>query len=213
VRLASSALAMVGTAERVGVLAAHCGGVLTWSCLGSVAGAPWTTVGGQAQWQVIKPGHASPVDSASGLLVFANAVVSYFGREDLSARDLGDPGFRTWVRRLEQAVPSFGDAATTPYEQWLLTPSFDVVGTIDAEIRATPPAPAKQAEVLYPSPMGRADAVAVSFEGRDAPQRLVDAARDALVATAWDEAATGDPAGLPPAGTLEALQALWEEVS
>jgi hypothetical protein len=213
-RLASSALAVVGSANRLDVLDAHCGNQATWRCIGEVAGRPWADLGGQPAWQTVKPGHASPVDSASGLLVFGNAVVSYFGRTDVSAADLADDGFRSWVRQLERAVPNFGGPQGTPYEQWNLpVPSFDLVGTTGAEITATPPRPDKQARVFYPSPMGRADAVIVTSGGRAPDEAMTAAARSALTASGWDAPADGAAEGLPSVGTLEALQQVWEEVA
>jgi hypothetical protein len=213
-RLASSPLALIGPVDRMAALGQACGGApdaITWKCIGEKAGAEWGGLGGQGAWGKLKPGHASPVDSAAGLLVFANAVVSYFGRSDISAIDLStDAGFLPWVTRLEQAVPTFGDALTTPLDLMLVQPRFDVVGTTKAEIAQKAAAQASRFTVTYPAPMAQADAV-LAAPGAVPP--IVDAARAALTKHGWT-APTGDPtAGLPQPGVMEALQDVWREVT
>jgi hypothetical protein len=211
--LGSSPLVLVGRSERMAALAERCGGApdaITWRCIGDVAGAPWEQVAATAEpaWGQVKPSHASPVDAAAGLLVFSSAVVSYFGRSDVSRIDFEtDDDFQAWVARLEQAIPTFGDSQTTPLDRLLLLPEVDVVGTTEAE--ATTKAPPDRYTVTYPAPMGRADAVAVSGEPLDPD--VVATVTDALAAAGWGAPEQGDD-GLPSPGAMVALQQLWQEV-
>lgn len=211
--LGSSPLVLVGRSERMASLGERCGGrpdAITWRCVGDVAGLPWEQVAPSAEpaWGQVKPSHASPVDAAAGLLVFSSAVVSYFGRSDVSRIDFEtDDGFQRWVARLEQAIPTFGDSQTTPLDRLLLLPEVDVVGTTEAE--ATTKAPPDRYTVTYPAPMGRADAVAMS--GEPLAPELVATVTEALTATGWRPPEQGDD-GLPSPGAMVALQQLWQEV-
>jgi hypothetical protein len=214
-RLATSPLALIGPTNRLAVLGNACGGstaAITWKCIGEKAGAAWSSVGGEEAWGTLKPGHTSPVDSAAGLLVFSNAVVSYFGRTDVSLIDFQtDDAFRAWLARLEGAVPTFGDAVTTPLDLMLVQPRFDVVGTTTAEISEKVGAQSDRFSVLYPSPMAQADAVMASTGAL--PGGLREAAAGALTASGWTDPA-GDPtAGLPSPGAMQALQGIWKEVT
>jgi hypothetical protein len=214
IRVATSPLALIGPKDRVEVLGQACGGGLeqvTWKCIGDQAGTAWGTLGGDPLWNVVTPGHASPVDSAAGLAVFASAVVSYFGHTDLSTIDFdSDDGFQAWVARLEGSIPDFGNAATTPLDTMLVQPRYDIVGTTDAEIAAKAGAKRDSFTVLYPAPMAQADAVIVSPNAP--PSGLVDEVSAALTANGW-KAPSGDVgAGLPSPGALEALQLRWKDL-
>jgi hypothetical protein len=214
-RLASSPLALIGPTDRMTALGAACGGppeAISWKCIGERAGARWESLGGQSAWGNLKPGHASPVDSAAGLLVFGNAVASYFGRTDFSAIDFStDPGFRPWVTRLEQAIPEFGDELTTPLDLMLLRPRFDVVGTTQAEFTEKAGAQSARFTVTYPAPMAQADAV-IASTGR-APAVPLPVLAAALVEKGWGEPAADPTAGLPAPGVLDALQDVWTEAT
>ncbi len=82
VAVAHGPFAAVGRTARWNVLASHCG-ALTWRCVGEVAGQPWTSIGGDQAWGVIKPSHADAARSASGLLSFAVIVGRLLGFDGL----------------------------------------------------------------------------------------------------------------------------------
>ena len=59
----------VGRTARWNAMAEHCGEV-TWRCIGEVAGQPWSSIGGDDAWGVVKPSHADAARSASGQAEF-----------------------------------------------------------------------------------------------------------------------------------------------
>jgi hypothetical protein len=208
--LASSKLAVVGRTAQSEVLAAHCGGEVTWACLGEVAGKPWTSIGGQAGWGDVKPAHEAPDTSASGLLTFANATVGFFGRNDIATIDLQSDAYSDWVRRLERSIPYFGGPEGTPFERFLLLPEINVVGTTEAEVNAKAGARKAGLNVAYPAPMAQADAVMVSSAG--APPNGAAQAAQALQANGWSAPSAAPQGGLPAPGVLQALRLLWQDV-
>jgi hypothetical protein len=211
--LASSKLALVGRTAQMGVLGQHCASAPAWKCLGEVAGAPWTDIGGQAAWGTIKPAHESAATSARGLLTFANAVVSWFGRADLTTSDLADEAFLDWVRRLERSIPSFGGPETTPFEQMLLLPEINVVGTTEAEVESEAGARRSELALTYPAPMAQADAVVASSADGALPASSIEALSTALQSASWAAPTAPPDGGLPPTPLLQALRQLWSEVT
>jgi hypothetical protein len=211
--LASSKLVIVGRIAQMDVLGQHCASAPAWKCLGEVAGAPWSDLGGQAAWGTVKPAHESAATSARGLLTFANAVVSWFGRADLTTSDLADQAFLDWVRRLERSVPSFGGPETTPFEQMLLVPEINVVGTTEAEVEAEAGARRGELALTYPAPMAQADAVVASSADGALPTPSVEALSTALQAAKWGAPSPATDGGLPPTPLLQALRQLWSEVT
>lgn len=210
-----------------------CAGGITWRCIGEQAGRPWDDIGGSVAWGNVKPSHSSPESTASGLLVLAQASGSYFGRSDFARNDFdGDPGFGAWFEQLERAIPSFPVPPRTPLDEMLsIGPSvFDLTGATEA---AAGPAIAASRDkdrlsILYPSPATVAEVVVVpvadaSLGGR--VSRLLQSSEVAgLMAQAgWRvegqptadgvDAAVSlpDDPGVPRAGVLEALRALWVE--
>jgi hypothetical protein len=213
VPLASSKLVLVGRTAQMGVLGQHCASTPAWKCVGEVAGAPWTDLGGELAWGTVKPAHESAATSARGLLTFANAVVSWFGRADLTTSDLDDQAFLDWVRRLERSIPSFGGPETTPFEQMLLVPEINVVGTTEAEVEAEAGARRGELALTYPAPMAQADAVVASSADGALPARSVEALSTALQGAKWGAPAPAPDGGLPPTPLLQALRQLWSEVT
>lgn len=216
VPLASSPLVVAGRPERIELLTRHCGGSLTWRCLGELAGEGWDTVGGSTSWGRIRPAHENPVTSAAGLLVFGNAVASWFGTTDVGTNEFqNDDQFRRWLTQLESSIPFFGDGATTPFDRLLLLPEPHAVGTTQAEVRAKAGSQSDRVATVYPGPMARADAVLAPAEGRTLSnqEELVVVASEALTTSGWDDPTDAASTGLPPAGALEALQTLWQEVT
>ncbi len=213
VPIASSKLVLVGRTPQMGVLAAHCGGAVTWTCLGDAAGRPWSDIGGQAAWGAVQPAHEAPASSATGLLSFANAVVGFFGRADLASADLESDAFTDWVRRLERSIPSFGGPQGTPFEQFLLLPQINVVATTEAEVNASAGARRSELTVAYPAPMAQADVVLATSAGTDLPDGVVDELATASTAAGWESPSAASPGGLPSPGLLQALRQLWSEVT
>ncbi|MGH9282456.1 MAG: hypothetical protein ACRD0S_05915, partial [Acidimicrobiales bacterium] len=155
--------------DRAETLKPQCeGSQVGWKCLGDQSGRRWSDIGGQAGWGPVKPGHP-PVSSAAGLTVLGAATVTWFGRADLSRADLDDEGYRTWLRRLERAIPP----NTVPSVETMLVrgpAAFDAVGALEAEAgplldRSARP---EKPDLLYPSPVATADVVLATATGRPA---------------------------------------------
>ena len=211
--LASTRLVVVSRAERDAVLVAACGGAVTWNCIGENAGQPWSSLGGDATWGDLAPGHDNPTERGAGLLTMGNAAASYFGSTTFNAVDIdADPGFIGWFSRLERAVPAFVFAADSALDPLATGRAVDLVGTTDAELAGLGAAPPDRFTVAYPEPVARADAVLVNSTAGGAPIRLADELRQALLATPGWIATPGDPNGLPSAGVLRTLLDLWESL-
>lgn len=219
--------------DRRAALETTCPEGVTWRCIGDEAGRAWTDVNGSAAWGSVKPSHSSPESTASGLLVLAQASGSYFGRSDFARNDFdGDPGFGAWFEQLERAIPSFPVPPRTPLDDMLsIGPSmFDLTGSTEA---AAGPAIASSRDkerltILYPSPATVADVVVAPVADANVGgrvSRLLQSSEvaDLLAQSGWrvegrpaadgvdgNYALPGDP-GVPRAGVLEALRALWVE--
>jgi hypothetical protein len=203
-----------------------------WRCIGDVAGRPWGEVGGQAAWGSVKPSHPVPDTTASGLFALSQATASYFGRTDYASNDFVDPAFRRWFEQLERAIPAFPAPPRTPLDEMLSKgPAvFDLAGSTEA---AAGPAVASSRDkdrlsILYPSPATTADVVIAPVADSAQGGRLTrllesDEFAGMLARTGWR--VEGRPladgldavyelpgdSGLPRAGVLEALRALWIE--
>ena len=232
--IARSPLVIAVRTEREVVLEGACDAPVRWPCLGEQSRRPWADLaGGNSGWGQVEVGHADPTTSAVGLLVLGQATTEFFGDEPdgLSTQDLDNPelGFRTWLDALEASgvAPSFN--------RFLTTPTFDAVGTTEAE--AGPALAAARSDIqedvtlLYLEPVVTADVVfAATVGGSDAGESLEravtgDDAREALAAAGWrvdgqdrsagvrDEPALPGTSGLPSPGLLQALQERWREVA
>jgi hypothetical protein len=231
--IARSPLVLAVWKDRGEVLASHCGGTLDWRCIGEVAGASWTSIGGQGAWGSVKPGHADPAVNGDGLLVIGQAATSFFGRSDLSRDDYTDDAFLDWFGRLERSIRFDPGSA---FERMLVggPAVYDIVGTTEAE--AAPLLAGASADrraslrLLYPSPVASADVVYVPITSAPGADELGDRltgddGRTALAAAGWrvdgEPRAKGIPAkpvlparaNLPSAGSLEALLETWREVT
>jgi Bacterial extracellular solute-binding protein len=230
--IARSPLVMVVRSDRQPVLEStpECAGTLTWKCVGHLAGQPWEAIGGPAQWGPVKPGHGSPVDSATGLLELAQATGAFFDPDSYDRFDLQDDDeYGDWLSSLEGAVPDFSPLAGSPFLdmlQKLPTASYDVVGATESEagpaIAAADPDRRRQLTLLYPEPVITADVVLAAVVGADtsAIEELAtsDDLRSALAHNGWRvpgqprvkgvRATPALPPGnnLPDAGVLVALQ-------
>ncbi|KAA0235998.1 MAG: hypothetical protein JJLCMIEE_00651 [Acidimicrobiales bacterium] len=230
--LAVSPGVMVMDRERQRVLAANCGGEITWECVGEVAGDPWPVVGGEEAWGEIKPGEQPP-DTSAGLLILGQAASSFFGTSDFASNDFSaDPAFRPWFEKLARSVPDYTPPAGTPLQQFLVIPaSYDVVGALEAQAG---PAVASSRDrdrltIAYPSPMLSAEVVLVptspAVSGESLVERLgEERLGEVLAGQGWrvqgislaegldPDIDVGDSAPLPGAGVLDALRSLWIEV-
>ena len=228
--LARSPLVMVVARERAEVLDDECGGVLSWRCVGRVAGLPWSRIGGAETWGQVKPGFRDPELSASGLLVAAQASTE-FVQAPLSVRGMDTDAFLAWSAQLEQSVQSHGTSENPPLERQVqIGPaSFDVVGALEAEAApALTSQRARNLELRYPETMVVAEVVLAPLrEGRGADRLrdlLAESGGPALAAAGWrvagelpeavpsDAPAVPDDANLPEAGVLYALRATWGEI-
>lgn len=221
--LARSPAVLAVRADRSEVLANACGGQASWKCLGEVAGKEWSDLeGGSAGWGTVKPGHP-PARSAAGLTVLGAAAVGYFADipglspADLSLTELADVGFRSWLRRLEQAQL---ERPGSPFRTMLQGRSaFDAVGVLEAEAGpALQTARTPKPGLLYPSPVVTADVV-LATTGSRPNERLTGllagtTGRRALVSSGWRVAGEKPAAGvdasmpLPPASNLPAPDVL-----
>lgn len=203
---------MVAEPGRLAALERSCG--VRWSCVGDLAGRPWSDVGGDTRWGPVKPGHPPPDTDTGGLLVLAQIAADRLGTVDLSAADLRDPGFVSWLGGLERAVRSFRPPAGTPLEAMVLASGqFDVVGDLGARagrllsraarggaLETAPGGPPVSVEVV----------VAVTGDAPVPDDGVVEALAGDLAALGFQPGTTSRH---PDPGVLEALTALWAEVA
>ena len=221
--------------DRAAALSDRCGGTVTWKCLGDVAGLRWSSLGGDAAWGDVKPGHADPQATGEGLAIIGQAASQYFGRSDLSTADYDDGGFLDWFTQLERAVPSGAGVGDESDFVRMLTagPSvYDVVATTEAEAGPLLANSARDRRdavtLLYPAPVATLDIVFAPVAGRDTGlQDTVtgDDGRAALAHAGFRVDGEDRPLGvpdrpplptksnLPDAGSLSALLQTWREVT
>ena len=214
VAVAHGPFAAVGRTARWNSMAEHCGEV-TWRCIGEVAGQPWSSIGGDDAWGVIKPSHADAARSASGLLSFAVIVADYWGSTDFTGADLeNDDAFLSWLGRLEASIPTYGDAANTPLDILLAQPRIDIVQTTAAEV--TEKAGTQRDQLETGGPTEPVAEVVVTGAEADAVGRQLLSLGTAL--DPWTYDPNGQPAqpsgtGLPSADVMIALRDLWQGVA
>jgi hypothetical protein len=208
-----------------------------WTCIGAQAGNPWTALGGNVEWQQVKPAHNEPLQSATGLLVLGQAAGGYLtgpggnpralSKIDIDASDT----FPGWFQQLERAVPAGALAVgADPFQDWLGTrgASSSLVAGLEAEIGpalAASDAMKGRATVLYPAPVASADVVFAPIGGTSELGKLVTerATKAAFVASGWRVEGVAPVAGvgtnplpatngLPTGGFLLALQQYWKGV-
>jgi hypothetical protein len=236
-RLARSPLVIAIRRDRLAALSRACRGRVDWTCVGNHAGQEWSQLGGDVTWGKVKPAHAEPVQHGSGLLVLGQAVGDFLATPDVPVERVSSTEweasdtFPGWFQRLETSVPpdAFADGAD-PFTRWLQQSlaNYSLVGGVEAEIG---PGLARSAlkgnvTVIYPAPVASADVVFAPVGGGGNQLAKTVAERDAATALArsgWrvpaEPPAPGvgtDPLpasnGLPRAGTLDALQDLWQQV-
>jgi hypothetical protein len=229
-----SPLVIAARQDRAAVLTAHCNGVVTWTCVGEVAGTPWTSIGGEETWGVVRPAHAEPLTSGTGLLVLGAVVASFVATPETDADHISridweaNDAFPGWFQNLERSVPV--DAFTPgrdPLGTWLQRRliGYDLVATTEAaaltSLAAAAPDIRDDATVLYPAPVATADVVLAPVAGGRNATGLEEDLTEALIAAGYrtdGNAPPGAPAlpetdGLPTPGALDALRGLWEGVA
>lgn len=234
--LARSPLVAAVWDDRAAALEGHCD-TLTWQCIGDVAAGSWADIGGQEGWGPVKVGRADGPDAAEGLLLLGQMAAGYAGRTGVSRADVEDNAFFAWFSALEAARPALPPGLASPIEAMVVRgeSALDVAGVLEAQaapvLARAARAPTLRLRVV--EPLATADLVVAGIGDDGGAQGLVDdVARIAPVLLAeagWR--VEGEPAapvleqvgvdlpdglpqetGLPPAGTLLALQQLAQEV-
>lgn len=200
--VASSPLQIAVVGERSGPLAAACGGAVGWRCLIEHVNQPWSELGGRPEWGPMRVG-LPPTSSASGLLLYANAIAGYFGRVDYGTNDF-DAEFQAWNAGIRSAV---SDSPFTRFVQQYPA-AYTAVGALGAEVRTG--LGTRPATVVDSDPAGRAVVVVAALRSRDANDLAKRRAlTDALQRSGWtDGPVPTDRTGLPSAGVLLALSGL-----
>jgi hypothetical protein len=239
-KLARTPLVIAIRNDRYGILRAACGREIDWTCTGNQAGKPWSQLGGDVRWGNVKPAHAEPIESATGLVVLGHAVGEFLASpklpiEQVSSNDWqASSAFPGWFQRLETNIPADALAVgADPLTQWLQQQGVNaaLVGGLEANIAprlAQAGALKNEVRVIYPAAVASADVVFAPIKGRgDDLGKIVsaDAARAAFVRAGWRVGRWGPPLdagasvpplptsnGLPPAGTLDALQTYWQGI-
>ncbi|MEX2268068.1 MAG: hypothetical protein WEA75_05220 [Acidimicrobiia bacterium] len=219
--IARSPLLLAIWDDRAEVLESHCGEI-TWRCLGDVAGTRWQSIGGEAAWGDVKPGHADPEATGEGLAIIGQAAAQFFDRSDLSRDDFEEDAFLDWFARVERAAELDADA----YEHMLsFGPArYDVVATTEAVVERTPASRDRQESLrlLYPAPVATVDVVFAPFVGGSSDLADIvtgDDGHDALTNVGFRSDSEGDKptlqgrSNLPDSGALVALLQTWREVT
>lgn len=213
-------LGVVAWTERAARLAPCSGGSVGWGCVADAAGRPWTEVGGDETWGLVKPRHLSPDETAIGLATLGQLASQLLGRSDFSAADLDDPAFAPAFRQVERSMPAFGDTTSDVVD------TLAVRGPASLDVAGLPEPAAERAVRLVGSRFGgltatyaaggmeaRVQVVAAPLSpGAGVPGGTLEQLAAALADAGWE---TGDVVdeGLPAPGVLEALRRRWQEVT
>ena len=185
-------------------LAAACGGTVTLGCVGDKAGAAWPSLGGDANWQVLKPTFSDPSTSATGPAALAAAVRQRRNDTGLTLIELqGDPAFGTWLRSFNRP-PNPPD--TSALTEAVTRVRYDAVVLPEAELRSADGA--DKFEFVGQTPY---DAVLVlaPTAGAKVPDALAKALGARLVAAGWN---AGASASTPlDANLVAGFRVAWEE--
>jgi hypothetical protein len=210
--IASSPFVIAMVRQRENVLASNCpDGVVGWKCLGDKVGKPWTSVtGGVPSWGNITVGNPH-LTSATGLLLFGNAVTGYFGRTDISTADFDtDAGFPAWRSRMKNTFMS-----SDPFSEFVtqFPAKFSAVGVTSAEEQTEVQTRASDVKVDNPSPQATAVVTLApvgSGSRADAIKTLgsSNALQATLAGRGWAVGKIPPTTGLPDPGVLVALSGL-----
>lgn len=214
VAVGRSPVTFVGPTDRVEALRSHCGGTVTWSCVGDASGRAWDELGGPRTWGTFKVG-LTPPNTGAGLVALDQAVADRVGTADWGTTDLDDAS--TWLNGLVT-----GSVATADPLQVLLTRpgSFSLAAPLESQSGPTlqDPARRRSTSLIYPDPMVTADVSLVPAAGRRStdllgrlgPKQL----STALARSGWRVDGHGLPggAGLASPGALQALRNQWDQM-
>jgi hypothetical protein len=218
--LGRSPVTLVGPADRMAALAEHCGGAVTWACIGDVSGQQWVSIGGQGAWGTVRSGLAPP-DTGAGLVALSQSVSSHVGSPTWDRLDLEESS--PWLGQLVGAAVIDRD----PLSVLLTRPgTMSVVGPLEQQSgpELAGAADRDRFALLYPEPMVTADVTLTAPAGQDLDEVLDRIGSDrlsaALSAEGWRvpgrppaDGIGGPqlPAGpnLPSAGALQALRDEW----
>jgi hypothetical protein len=211
--IAHSRVGLVMWNDRSARLSTHCGGAVTWRCIGDAAGKQWSEIGGEPTWGAVRMSLPDATTSASGVAVLGAATVGYFGRPDVSTIDFDeDPGFGGWLAALARANPNV-DLDRMLAAGPSLAAGIGVIAA-DAAERLQPAAISRRARLIYPAPV---TTVGVVFAGMPGSRgnRLSELVTkqegpQAVRAAGWTAGA--GPGGLPIPGLLQALRTRWESI-
>lgn len=221
--LGRSPVAFVGPDDRIAALRAHCGGSVTWSCLGDASGQPWSAIGGSPTWGTVKAGLAPP-DSGAGLVALDQAVADRSGHPDWDAADLDDVD--AFMSQLVGSASLTADPLNVLFTQ---PGSFSVAAPLQQQAGpglAANPAGSRFG-TLYPEPVVTGDVTLTAAAGRDSADVLGRIGEDRLATilakNGWRGTGTTNAAGidnappLPPnsnlttPGALQALREQWKQ--
>ena len=190
-------LAVVAHPLRAPTFESACSGEIDWICLGDLAGDAWSDHGGEPGWGEIKVG-IDDLDSASGLLVAAQAVAAHLELDTFATNDLESSDADRWAGRFVFESDALAALVTQG------PGAFSAVGALDVEAQSFAQTPrGADLAIFYPAPMYRPEVVLVapgtSSEDLLDEEDLVDA----LGGEGWSDDA---PTELPSAGALYALR-------
>lgn len=215
--LARSPVTFMGPKDRVAALETHCGGTVTWSCIGDASGRSWTELGGQATWGSMKAGLAPP-DTGSGLVALDQAVATQSETTDWGTADLEQ--WSGWLAQLMTPAQQSDD----PLARMLVQSGWASI-TAPLERQSGPEMERRGRRMsytlLYPEPVVTADVTLVPSAGQNADE-ILDRVGSGRLAEAMGKAGwrvrgqaaqhgVGGGPSLPPRANLAspgALQAL-----
>lgn len=222
--LAQSPLVLVAFADRAKVMRDHCGGKLSWKCVGDAANAPggWAAIGGRDTWGRVKVGTGALNQDATSVAVLGEATRSYFAKTSLSRDDLDlNDRYGDWltglVRNIERANVDTGSAL----ERMLTfgSSTLEVVGTTDADAKTAGVANLPEFTVASSEPPAVVEIRALVAEGAEQRRAEALAARAVVAETlrelGWRTVSGAPPfakTNLPSDGLLEALFVRWKAI-
>jgi hypothetical protein len=200
--LASTPMVVASKPEQAQVLTTACPDPTIWRCIGDHAGQPWTTIGGKAEWQTIKPSLGNPVADATALMLWVSAAGHYLGKTgtyEAFELEADEDNFLAWKHQLQNADPTHG--AGVPIEDIQVRPAINVAGGLDMQITTN----IARVGASY----GQVDAVLAQFAGADLA-RFAQPLTNALVPSGWSPPPV-PLADRPSATTYIAVRDLWDD--
>lgn len=203
--IGASALGVAVRNGRDVPLKALCGDPFRTQCLGDKSGVAWTTIGGQATWQVLKPVFDKPTSSAIGLVAYAATVVNRPTDGSLALIDLqNNDGFMTWARGVGRYSQSLDPTQGTALEQATRFSRYDVVVTPQQQVSGS-------SFTFIPFPTGQAHLVAAARTGVSVPKDLAGKLTELAKQAGWN--ADISPTALPSPAEVAGLQQIWNQAT